>query len=192
MPTSIEHGSWFRNGSLRKVLDFPTSLSGDKKISSFRSSSILKDYSLTMFRSIEFFSWSFFRSSFWKDFPARSFVTLRLDTLAEHHQRITAWTQAQRRAELEGTAAMDRYTTALAIVQSERSNEGLSDLPTELAGLSHISGTDRCKYPGADASDVPWRESLPTVTPRLQTGHRQMLRRRRRGTASSFAQSHRR
>ena len=60
---------------------------------------------------------------------------LERQRLAEHHQRITAWTQAQRRAELEATAAMDRYTTALAIVQSERSNEGLSDLPTELAGL---------------------------------------------------------
>ncbi len=55
--------------------------------------------------------------------------------LTEHHQRITAWNQAQRRAELEATAAMDRYATALAVVRSDTLEEASSDLPTELKGL---------------------------------------------------------
>ena len=54
---------------------------------------------------------------------------------AEHHQRITAWHQTQRRAELEATAAMDRYADALAAVESETSDEESSDLPSELKGL---------------------------------------------------------
>jgi hypothetical protein len=44
---------------------------------------------------------------------------LERQRLAEHHQRITAWNQAQRRAELEATAAIDRYATALAVVKSD-------------------------------------------------------------------------
>lgn len=60
---------------------------------------------------------------------------LERQRLAEHHQRITAWTQAQRRAELEATAAMDRYTIALAAIQSDMEEVPSSDLPTELKGL---------------------------------------------------------
>ncbi|MCX7396767.1 MAG: TolC family protein [Planctomycetales bacterium] len=60
---------------------------------------------------------------------------LERQRLAEHHQRITAWNQAQRRAELEATAAMDRYATALAVVKSDDVDVAASDLPTELKGL---------------------------------------------------------
>ena len=60
---------------------------------------------------------------------------LERQRLAEHHQRITAWNQAQRRAELEATAAMDRYATALAVVKSDDVDVAASDLPTELRGL---------------------------------------------------------
>jgi cobalt-zinc-cadmium efflux system outer membrane protein len=60
---------------------------------------------------------------------------LERQRLAEHHQRITAWNQAQRRAELEATAAMDRYASALAVVKSDDQEAASSDLPTELKGL---------------------------------------------------------
>ena len=60
---------------------------------------------------------------------------LERQRLAEHHQRITAWHQAQRRAELEATAAMDRYADSLAAVETETSDQQSSDLPTELKGL---------------------------------------------------------
>lgn len=60
---------------------------------------------------------------------------LERQRLAEHHQRITAWNQAQRRAELEATAAIDRYVDALANEQLNKSQAPSSDLPTELAGL---------------------------------------------------------
>ncbi len=60
---------------------------------------------------------------------------LERQRLAEHHQRITAWNQAQRRAQLEATAAMDRYATALAVVKSDDVDVVASDLPTELKGL---------------------------------------------------------
>lgn len=60
---------------------------------------------------------------------------LERQRLAEHHQRITAWHQAQRRAELEATAAMDRYADSLAAVHSETSDEESCDLATELDGL---------------------------------------------------------
>jgi len=60
---------------------------------------------------------------------------LERQRLAEHHHRITAWNQAQRRAELEATAAMDRYATALAVVKSSDPEVASSDLPTELKGL---------------------------------------------------------
>ena len=60
---------------------------------------------------------------------------LERQRLAEHQQRITAWNQAQRRAELEATAAIDRYVDALANEESDNSQLPSSDLPTELAGL---------------------------------------------------------
>ena len=60
---------------------------------------------------------------------------LERQRLAEHHQRITAWNQAQRRAELEATAAIDRYAMALSVVKSDTFEEASSDLPTELKGL---------------------------------------------------------
>jgi cobalt-zinc-cadmium efflux system outer membrane protein len=60
---------------------------------------------------------------------------LERQRLAEHHQRITAWNQAQRRAELEATAAIDRYAMALSVVKSDTLEEASSDLPTELKGL---------------------------------------------------------
>ncbi len=53
---------------------------------------------------------------------------------AEHHQRLTAWQQAQRRAELEAQAAFDRYATALAAATSDM-NSSQPDLPGELKGL---------------------------------------------------------
>ena len=62
-------------------------------------------------------------------------VPLERQRLAEYHQRITAWSQAQKRAELEAEAAIDRYATALAVVQSETSKDTSSDLPSELSGL---------------------------------------------------------
>ncbi len=53
---------------------------------------------------------------------------------AEHHQRIVAWQQIQRRAELEASAAFDRYEQALsAIAAAEK--ETVEDFPSELAGL---------------------------------------------------------
>ena len=60
---------------------------------------------------------------------------LERQRLAEHHQRITAWNQAQRRAELEALAAMDRYADTLVAIQSNASDQPSSDLPTELKGL---------------------------------------------------------
>jgi cobalt-zinc-cadmium efflux system outer membrane protein len=60
---------------------------------------------------------------------------LERQRLAEHHQRITAWNQTQRRAELEATAAMDRYARALMIVKSDDVEGAPTDLPTELKGL---------------------------------------------------------
>ncbi|MBL8819753.1 MAG: TolC family protein [Planctomyces sp.] len=60
---------------------------------------------------------------------------LERQRLAEHHQRVTAWNQTQRRAELEATAAMDRYATALMVVESDDLEEASTDLPTELKGL---------------------------------------------------------
>ncbi len=60
---------------------------------------------------------------------------LERQRLAEHHQRITAWNQVQRRAELEALAAMDRYADTLVAIQSNTPDQPSSDLPTELKGL---------------------------------------------------------
>lgn len=60
---------------------------------------------------------------------------LERQRLAEQHQRLTAWQQAQRRAELEATAAMERYATALAATWSTMEETPGSDLPSELKGL---------------------------------------------------------
>ncbi|MFN7870459.1 MAG: TolC family protein [Planctomyces sp.] len=60
---------------------------------------------------------------------------LERQRLAEHQQRITAWTQIQRRAELEATAAMERYAQALSLLSEIRSDQPATDLPSELKGL---------------------------------------------------------
>ncbi len=60
-------------------------------------------------------------------------VPLERQRTAEHHQRLTAWQQAQRRAELEADAALARYETALAAAAD--STLTVNDLPTELVGL---------------------------------------------------------
>lgn len=59
---------------------------------------------------------------------------LERQRLAEHRQRIVAWQQTRRRAELEGQAAFDRYETALAAI-SVSSGSTPMDLNAELSGL---------------------------------------------------------
>lgn len=61
-------------------------------------------------------------------------VPLERQRTAEHNQRLTAWQQARRRAELDAEAALDRYETAL-IASSADTISTSSDLPTELEGL---------------------------------------------------------
>ena len=60
---------------------------------------------------------------------------LERQRLAEYHQRITGWNQAQRRAELDALAAMDRYADTLVAIQLNTSDQLSSDLPTALKGL---------------------------------------------------------
>ncbi len=61
-------------------------------------------------------------------------VPLERQRIAEHHQRLTAWQQARRRAELDAEAAMARYETALTAAVTDTPSTA-TDLPAELEGL---------------------------------------------------------
>ncbi|MCX7389030.1 MAG: TolC family protein [Planctomycetales bacterium] len=61
-------------------------------------------------------------------------VPLERQRTAEHNQRLTAWQQAQRRAELDTEAALGRYETALMAAATDTTLT-VSDLPAELEGL---------------------------------------------------------
>ncbi len=61
-------------------------------------------------------------------------VPLERQRTAEHNQRLTAWQQARRRAELDAEAALDRYETAL-IAAATDTTSASNDLPAELEGL---------------------------------------------------------
>jgi len=63
-------------------------------------------------------------------------VPLERQRTAEHNQRLTAWQQALRRAELDAEAALARYETALTAAATE-SPSTAADLPVELAGLEN-------------------------------------------------------
>ena len=61
-------------------------------------------------------------------------MPLERQRTVEHQQRFTAWQQAQRRAELDAEAALDRYETALAAAATDTTSMS-TDLPAELEGL---------------------------------------------------------
>ncbi len=61
-------------------------------------------------------------------------MPLERQRTVEHQQRFTAWQQAQRRAELDAEAALDRYETALLAAASDTTSTS-TDLPAELEGL---------------------------------------------------------
>lgn len=61
-------------------------------------------------------------------------VPLERQRAAEHNQRLTAWQQARRRAELDAEAALDRYETAL-IAAATDATSASTNLPAELEGL---------------------------------------------------------
>ena len=61
-------------------------------------------------------------------------MPLERQRTAEHNQRLTAWQQARRRAELDAEAALDRYETAL-IAAAADTTLTVSNLPAELEGL---------------------------------------------------------
>lgn len=61
-------------------------------------------------------------------------VPLERQRAAEHNQRLTAWQQARRRAELDAEAALDRYETALIAAATEATSAS-TNLPAELEGL---------------------------------------------------------
>lgn len=63
-------------------------------------------------------------------------VPLERQRTAEHHQRLTAWQQSQRRAELDAESALARYEAALTAAATD-STSTATDLPTELAGLEN-------------------------------------------------------
>lgn len=55
--------------------------------------------------------------------------------IAELNQRVTAWHQLQRRADLEAQAAWERYAQALAFLHEDASENSTVDLPVELQSL---------------------------------------------------------
>ena len=61
-------------------------------------------------------------------------VPLERQRTAEHNQRLTAWQQAQRRAELDAEAALARYETALTAAVTDTPSTA-TNLPSELEGL---------------------------------------------------------
>ena len=55
--------------------------------------------------------------------------------IAELNQRVTAWHQLQRRADLEAQAAWERYTQAMALLHEDASEDYTVALPEELQSL---------------------------------------------------------
>ena len=61
-------------------------------------------------------------------------MPLERQRTAEHHQRLTAWQQTRRRAELDAEAALARYEVALSAAAADSVSTS-TDLPAELEGL---------------------------------------------------------
>ncbi len=60
---------------------------------------------------------------------------LEQQRIAELNQRVTAWQQLQRRADLEAQAAWDRYAQALTTLTEDTAEIGPANLPQELQSL---------------------------------------------------------